>query len=558
VARQFYLEGVSKVDIADRLGISRFRVARLLDSARDAGMVRIEIGLPGGTLDPGLSAELCSAFGLRHAFVFNFPDNDEQALRHRLGEATGQALMDLITPGDVLGMSWSRTLSGLAASLTQIPPCPIVQLTGAVPPPDGRDLLDLVRSVARVGGGPAHVFYALMILDDAQTAEAIRRQGDIAGAFALLPSVTIAVVAIGAWTPGLSTIYDAVTPDEREALAALGVCAGVFVGADGRPVLTPLDGRMIVTPGPVLERIPFVLSVAYGVAKSPAVCAAIRGRLVHGLVTHASPAREMLSASPRGGLQPPRADWRYCESGAGHPGGDTVLRPAAPCWRATHALLGHLAEVGFDGAPRVLAAGPVTETLTYIDGHAAVPPLPENTLTDSALVSVADLVRRYHLAAASFDPSGYQWPRPIPVRFRTGLVSHNDVHPAKLVFRDGRAVALIDFDLAGPGSAIWDFAAAARYWAPLQDEQDITDSRQGRALERFRVFLHASGLRRADRRHVAEAVVANHDWTYAIVTEAAAAGHRGFADHWRMVAEHATRARRWCQRHQRDLIAAAR
>src|ERR1700745_1624271 len=73
VARQFYLEGVSKVDIADRLGISRFRVARLLDSARDAGMVRIEIGLPGGNLDAGLSAELCSAFGLRRAFAFHFP-----------------------------------------------------------------------------------------------------------------------------------------------------------------------------------------------------------------------------------------------------------------------------------------------------------------------------------------------------------------------------------------------------------------------------------------------------------------------------------------------------
>jgi DNA-binding transcriptional regulator LsrR (DeoR family) len=225
VARQFYLEGVSKVDIADQLGISRFRVARLLDSAREAGMVRIEIGLPGGNLDAGLSAELCSAFGLKHAFVFNFPDEDEEALRHRLGEAAGQALMDLITPGDVLGMSWSRTLSGLTASLTQLPPCPIVQLTGAVPPPDGRDLLDLVRGVARVGGGPAHVFYAPMILDDAQTAAAIRRQGDIADAFALLPSVTIAVVALGAWAPGLSTIYDAITPDERDALAALGVRA---------------------------------------------------------------------------------------------------------------------------------------------------------------------------------------------------------------------------------------------------------------------------------------------------------------------------------------------
>jgi DNA-binding transcriptional regulator LsrR (DeoR family) len=298
VARQFYLEGVSKVDIADRLGISRFRVARLLDCAREAGMVRIEIGLPGGSLDAGLSAELCSAFGLKQAFVFNFPDDEQALLRRRLGEAAGQTLMDLIRPGDVLGMSWSRTLSGLTAALTQIPPCPIVQLTGAVPPPDGRDLLDLVRSVARIGGGPAHVFYAPMILDDAQSAAAIRRQGGIAKAFALVPSVTIAVVAIGAWAPGLSTIYDAVTPAERDALAALGVraeMAGVFLGEDGRPVATPLDGRMIVTPGPVLERIPFVLSVAYGVAKSAAVCASIRGGLVHGLVTHASLARALLS-----------------------------------------------------------------------------------------------------------------------------------------------------------------------------------------------------------------------------------------------------------------------
>ena len=297
VARQFYLEGVSKVDIADRLGISRFRVARLLDSARESGLVRIEIGLPGGMLDAGLSAELCSAFGLAQAFVFNFPD-DESPLRQRLGEAAGQVLMDLIKPGDVLGLTWSRTLSGLTAALTQLPPCPIVQMTGAVPPPDGRDLLELVRGVARIGGGPAHVFYAPMLLDDAQTAAAIRRQGDIAEAFALVPKVTIAVVAIGAWGPGLSTIYDAITPAERDALIALGVhaeVAGVFIGANGSPVATPLDSRMIVTPGPLFTLIPFVLAVAYDPAKSPAVWAAIRGGLVHGLVTHTSLARALLS-----------------------------------------------------------------------------------------------------------------------------------------------------------------------------------------------------------------------------------------------------------------------
>src|ERR1700685_1671827 len=76
VARQYYLEGVSKVDIADRLGISRFRVARFLEGGRGAGLVRIAIGPPGGSLAAALSAELCSAFGLGHAFVFNFPDDE--------------------------------------------------------------------------------------------------------------------------------------------------------------------------------------------------------------------------------------------------------------------------------------------------------------------------------------------------------------------------------------------------------------------------------------------------------------------------------------------------
>src|SRR6201992_2221937 len=76
VARQFYVEGVSKVDIADRLGISRFRVARLLDSARESGLVRIEIGLPGGALDAGLSAELCSALRPRQAVAVHFPEDE--------------------------------------------------------------------------------------------------------------------------------------------------------------------------------------------------------------------------------------------------------------------------------------------------------------------------------------------------------------------------------------------------------------------------------------------------------------------------------------------------
>jgi aminoglycoside phosphotransferase (APT) family kinase protein len=237
--------------------------------------------------------------------------------------------------------------------------------------------------------------------------------------------------------------------------------------------------------------------------------------------------------------------------------GATVRRPLPPCRAATHAVLGHLAAAGFDGAPRVLATDAATETLSYIDGTAAVPPLAEDLLTETALASVADLLRRYHQAVATFDPAGFRWPRPVPARFAGQLVSHNDVHPANVIFRAGRAVALIDFDLAGPGSIAWDLATAARHWSPLYDERDVTDSRQGQALRRFRLLLDVYGLPAAGRREVAGAILANHDWSCAIITDAARAGHAGFIDYWDRAGGILRRGRRWCAAHQRDILAAA-
>src|SRR5215472_17113952 len=64
-------------------------------------------------------------------------------------------------------------------------------------------------------------------------------------------------------------------------------------------------------------------------------------------------------------------------------------------------------------------------------------------------------------------------------------------------------------------------------WQRRRAVGDITDCRRGRALERFSIFVEACGLTRAERRLVAQAVVPNHDWTYAIVTESAAAGQSG-------------------------------
>jgi Phosphotransferase enzyme family len=238
--------------------------------------------------------------------------------------------------------------------------------------------------------------------------------------------------------------------------------------------------------------------------------------------------------------------------------GDTVRRPWRPTSPSKHALLDHLERTGFDGAPRFLGEDERgREVLSYIPGSAVIPPYPDWALTDEALVSVAELLRRYHDAVASFDPTGHAWPRPLPARFRGPLVSHNDPNLDNVIFSGGRAVALIDFDLASPGTAVWDVACAARLWAPLRDASDMPDELQGRALARLRLFVDAYGLPARDGERVVEAMVHAHDWCYDVVREAVAEGHTTFGLMWRGGGRgRAERTRRWLATHGAEMRAA--
>lgn len=238
--------------------------------------------------------------------------------------------------------------------------------------------------------------------------------------------------------------------------------------------------------------------------------------------------------------------------------GDSVRRPRQPTSPATHALLAHLERTGFDGAPRFLGVDEQgRDVLSYVHGEAATAPHPAWAYTDDSLVSVAKLLRRYHEAVASFDARPHRWPQSVPAAYRDGLVSHNDPNPGNVVFSGNRAVALIDFDLAAPGSAVWDVACAARLWAPLRDERDAPAPIRGRSLERLRLFVDAYGLCGRDRVRTADAVACAHEWTYDIILQAVERGHEAFKRRWldgdRTKAH---RTRTWIQLHRRQIRAA--
>ena len=80
-----------------------------------------------------------------------------------------------------------------------------------------------------------------------------------------------------------------------------------------------------------------------------------------------------------------------------------------------------------------------------------VPPYPAWAQADAALASVATLLRRLHDAARSFDPAGSTWSTEMADPAGGPIVCHNDVCLENVVFRDGVAVGLLDFDFAAPG-----------------------------------------------------------------------------------------------------------
>jgi hypothetical protein len=181
--------------------------------------------------------------------------------------------------------------------------------------------------------------------------------------------------------------------------------------------------------------------------------------------------------------------------------GDTVRRPAGPTSASVQALFAYLRAAGFDGVPEPLGTDDRgREMLSYIPGDVPVPPYPAWALADDTLASVARLLRRYHEAAAGFDPGGWPWSTELADPAGGPIVIHGDVCPENVVFRGGEAVALLDFDFAGPGRPLSDVASTISMWAPLRDPRTVEPGRA--ALDPFTraaVFCRAYGVTAAER-----------------------------------------------------------
>lgn len=298
IARHHYLRGESKVEIGERFEMSRFKVARLLDAARESGLVRLEI-TPAEGLDLDLSARVKEELGLRHCAVLAAGATTPPELNDALGRVAAGLLADALIKDDVLGLPWSRTVLAMSEHVDDWPAIKVVQLSGGIEVP-GYDAsaVDLIRSVARSCGGESAIFHAPFILDDVESADTLRRQSSVAAALAQASEVTHAVVGVGQWASGFSTIYDIAGDTSRAQAAEAGVVgesAGVFYDDQGRPVELEVTQRMLSISGERLTAIPNVWGLAAGATKVQAVAAAVAGGLINSLIVDESLGRSLVA-----------------------------------------------------------------------------------------------------------------------------------------------------------------------------------------------------------------------------------------------------------------------
>jgi thiamine kinase-like enzyme len=140
------------------------------------------------------------------------------------------------------------------------------------------------------------------------------------------------------------------------------------------------------------------------------------------------------------------------------------------------------------------------------------------------------------------------------------IVCHNDVCMENVVFRDGIAVGLLDFDFAAPGRPLYDLAQFARMCVPIDD--DMSAALMGWQITdhpaRMRVVTEVYGLDRDARGEFLECVDHTMNRGEDFVRRRVEAGETNFI---RMLSEMGgieryERRRRWWKNRRSDFVAA--
>jgi DNA-binding transcriptional regulator LsrR (DeoR family) len=288
VAWYYYVGAMTQQEIADRLGLTRLRVNRMVGQARTDGLVRIDIRLPLASC-VALEEKLKARLGLDDVTVVpTLPDAD--ALQQAIGEAAGTMLDPLLRNGIGLGVGWGRTLRAAVRRLTprRLSASWVATLMGGLTRGSGINTFEVATEFARVIGAECYYVAAPIYCPSTESRSTLLTHYGLAEVMRRARGGHVALVSCGDLTSrsllATTHIVSECIADLKRA-GAVGDLLGTFLDADGRPVDHPLNGRVMALPVAELKAYPLSILASGGSEKLPIVRGILRGGYVRRLVT---------------------------------------------------------------------------------------------------------------------------------------------------------------------------------------------------------------------------------------------------------------------------------
>ncbi|WHH57032.1 sugar-binding domain-containing protein [Petroclostridium sp. X23] len=293
IAKMFYLDNMTQTDIGEQLSVSRPTIIKLLNEAREEGIVKIEIcDIRNQFTLESMRRDLKDLLQLRDVVVVSVEDSNR--IFKELGKRAAEYLMECVCSNINVGIGWGKTLEEVAKNVVEmkhIREVTLMPLMGG--PVSSNDFSRLSnnlceRIASKFDNGKVDYLYAPLFTKDEKSRETYIQSGGIKNVLEKMEDIQLALVGIGGDLKN-SVTYDVAGDYEDFAFrlvekGTVGNICGRFYDLDGNLCTEGVEGRTIAVTAQQLRAIPTVIAVGGGEHKIRSIIGGARQKLFNVLI----------------------------------------------------------------------------------------------------------------------------------------------------------------------------------------------------------------------------------------------------------------------------------
>ncbi len=299
ICRMYYIENMTQAEIAHKIGVSRPQISKLLSKARQMGIVEVKIKPHFIWGDSGIQKKLKEKYNLKNVIIAKEFSEDGISV---VAPAAAKFLENYLLDGQIVGLSWGRTVTRVVDSITTVKKLPntiFLPIIGGINQTGyAHQTNTTVEKMANAFGAIGYYLYAPAHFENVEVLKMMLKEKTISSIVNLWSKLNVAIVGIGEPITLSNLLKDLIDPlflAELLKRDVVGDIATRFFTREGKPCkIKDYDEHIMGITLEELKKVPEVIGIAGGKEKRAAVYGAIKGGYIDSLITDISIASYLL------------------------------------------------------------------------------------------------------------------------------------------------------------------------------------------------------------------------------------------------------------------------